>query len=304
MATALLGRIKGLYHSIGQLSKVVDDQKESLEFLQQANAFVDVHGVTGVTLEEEAEQLGTACGVLDDLDDQLGQAIVLWSRLTIDEIEQEELPWPRFPEPNPNPESPEPSVKEFEIPRPQRKVPFLGDPAWKAWTEARTIPGLATVDLSRGLPWWMHDRNHYGSCRPSEQAQLESSANAVQFIRKHVPRPRAPAFAPRPSGIQFQSFAQEVMQAQDRQYHPPALPFQPAPGMQLSYTRTARASSADFWLDEDYDPNFWQKNLRPGNIWIDPPRYPVPEADSVSPRTVPVGLKGRSGTVVAAKAFA
>ncbi|KAK3292353.1 uncharacterized protein B0H64DRAFT_376899 [Chaetomium fimeti] len=298
MATALLGRIKGLYHSVAQQSKVVDNQEDSVKFLKEADDFIDVHQVTGVTVEEEVEQLGTACEVLDDLDDRLGQAIALWSQLTINEVEQEELPWPRFPEPNPNPEPPRPVVKEFKrARRPQRKIRYKQQ--WRAWTEARTIPGLITVDLSRGLPWWMHDRNHYGLCKPSEQAQLERSANAVQFSRTYAPpRPVPVSYGPPASAVPRRSFVQDVREAQDRQY------FLPGRNLQLSYTRTARASSADFWLDDDYDPEFWQKNLRPGNIWTDPPRYPNSEGELVSPRTVPINPSDGLGRVVAAKAFA
>lgn len=308
MATVLLGLIKGLYHSVGQQREVVEDQKASLEFLKMAHVLIDA------TLEEEAEQLETAHGILDDLDDRLGQAISLWSQLPTSEKEQEELPWPQFPEPNPEPESRRATVPRFKTPRhPKQAKPSLSDPAvgsearytqqWNVWTEGRTVPFLATIHRPRGVSWWMQEKNHYGLCQPLEQTQLENSADAVQFSRTYAPPPHAPTVAPTPASMYNQSFAQQVRQAQNRQYQLPAPPLPPLYGVQLSFRR-ARANSSDFWLDEDFEPDFWQKNLRPGNIWTDPPRYPVPKSDPVSPKTIPRDLRTNNlERVVAAKTF-
>ncbi|EAQ84745.1 predicted protein [Chaetomium globosum CBS 148.51] len=249
------------------MRKVVEDQKAGLEFLQKSNVIVDA------ALEEEAEQLQTAHGILDDLDGRLGQAIALWRQLPISEKEQKALPWPQFPEPNPKQESRKAPVKKIKIrARPTRAIPSLTDPAvgsearyiqqWKEWTEARTVPFLAAIHRPKGVAWWMQDKDHYALCQPLEQAQLESSANAAQVRRTYVPPPAAPATAPK-------------------------LATAPEPVSTYSHSFTQ------------------QKNLRPGNIWTDPPRYPIPksELEPVSPKTVPRDIRVNSlGRAVAAKA--
>ena len=318
MATALRDRIKSLYRSVGQQRKEVENQKDSLEFMQAANVFVDVPRLAGVTLEEGAGQLEIAHGILDNLNARLGRAIALWDQLPLNKKERTELSWPQLPEPDLEPESLEPPVEEFELPRrPQQNIPNLANPEvgsearytqqWGTWTKAQTVPGLATIHQPREVAWWMQDRNHYGLCQPSEQAQLENSANAVQFNRTYAPPPRAPTSAPAPTSTYAQSFTQQVRQAQSRQYQGPVPPLPPLYGVELSYRR-GRANSSDFWLDEDFEPDFWQNNLRPGNIWTDPPRYPIPTSDPVSPKTIPKTIPRDSranslGRVVAAKAF-
>ncbi|KAK4034861.1 hypothetical protein C8A01DRAFT_18405 [Parachaetomium inaequale] len=292
MAATLLNCIKIIYQALTQQQKVVNDQEESVHFLQQANLFLDVERLTGVTMEHEIEHLDTTRGILDDLNVRLGQAINLWGQLNSREPHQDELPWPEFP----GPRSPEPSVEDLVLPTDSQPntAPNLADPAvgaqtrhqvkWQNWTEAPTIHDPASLDLSRPTRWWMEKKDHYALCQPSEQCQLEGAARAAQFNRAYPP---AAALASAPALVQYPSFAQEVRQAQYRQYCPSALPLPPLHGAHLSYSRRARADSLDFWLDEDFDPEFWQKNLRPGNIWTDLPRHPVPEDDELSPRTVP-----------------
>jgi hypothetical protein len=286
--------------------------------MQEADVFIDIPQLTGVTLEEEAEQLETAHGVLDDLNNRLRRAIALWGQLPLNKKEREKLSWPQLPRPDLVPESLEPPAEEFELPRrPQRTIPNLADPdvgsyarytqKWDTWTKGQTVRGLETIHRPRGVAWWMQDRNHYGLCQPLEQAQLENSANAVQFSRTYAPPPRAPTYAPAPTSIYSRSFTQEVRQAQNRQYQPLVPPLPPLYGVELSYRR-GRANSSDFWLDEDFEPDFWQKNLRPGNIWTDPPRYPIPESDPLSPKTIPKTLPRNPRStnlrrVVASKAF-
>jgi hypothetical protein len=293
MAATLVNCIKFIYQALTQQQNVANDQEESVHFLQEANLFLDVERLTGVTMEQETEQLDTTRGILDDLNAQLGQAINLWNQLTCREQHQEELPWPEFPLPR----SPKPSVEEFALlTDSQHEVntaPDLADPAvgvhtrhqvkWKNWTEAPTIHDPASLDLSRPTRWWMENKDHYALCQPSEQGQLEGAARVAQFNRAHAP---APAFGPAPALMQYPSFAQEVRQAQYRQHYPFPLPLPPPDGAYPAFRR-ARALSQDSWVDEDYDPEFWQKNLRPGNIWTDLPRHPVPEDDELSPRTVP-----------------
>lgn len=318
MATALLGRIKSLYRSVSQQRKVVETQRDSLEFMQEANVFIDVPRLTGVTLEEESGQLEIAHGVLDNLNARLGRAIALWGQLPLNQKDREELSWPRLPEPDLEPESLEPPVQEFELPRrPQQNIPSLADPQvgsvarytqpWGIYTEAQTGPGFTTRYPPRGVASWVQDRNHHGLRQPSEQTRLENSANAVQFSRTYAPPPRAPTYAPAPAATYPQSFTEQVRQAQSRQHHQAVPPLPPLYGVELSYRR-GRENSSDFWLDDDFEPDFWQKNLRPGNIWTDPPRYPIPPSIPVSPKTIPKTIPrgpraNDLGRVVAANAF-
>jgi hypothetical protein len=251
-------------------------------------------------MQEEIEQLDGARGILADLHAQLGCAIKEWgdaarAQLTsysegMDQEQTEQLPRP----PVPICPSPEPVVDEQGVsPLRNTNTPHLDDPnvgtesrhtqQWENWTAAPTIHNPSKIDLSQPTaPWWMQDNDHYGLCQPREQAQLETSARAAQSSRAHAPAPP-----------QCRSFAREIRQAQHRRFLSSAVPAPPVPGVHLSYSRPARSCSDDFWLDEGYEPEFWQKNLRPGNIWTGTPaRYPVPEDDDLSPRSVPVPRGG------------
>ncbi|KAL2187115.1 hypothetical protein L209DRAFT_752982 [Thermothelomyces heterothallicus CBS 203.75] len=310
MAARLFDRIQGLYQSLTRQQEVVAHQEEAVQTLQEANVFVDVERLTGISMEEETRQLQTTCGILDDLNTRLCEAIDLWSKVSFDDGSCEELTQTQASvaqSPSPNPPAEE--LKEL-LRRPKCQhftPPSLGDPAvgtqsryqtqWKNWTKAPAIQDPASLILSRPTRWWMEERSHYALCQSSEQAQLESSADAVRFHRayNHATLPVVALPAP----VQYyQSSAREVSQAAYYPYDPSALTPPPLQGDQLSklsYGRRAREDSVDFWLDDDYDPDFWQKNLRPGNIWTDPPRRPVPDDDPVSPRAVPASWSALSG---------
>lgn len=291
-----LNLIIRLFKAVTQQQKVVEDQEDSVQFRQEANVFVDVDRLTGITMQEETEQLCGARGILADLNARLSKAIAAWgdaawNQLTSSETDDEEEPWSE----DPIASSPQPVVEEQPAPLSRTKnVPHPSDPTvsararhvqqWTDWTQAPTIHNPSRLDLSQpaSTPWWMQDRTHYGLCQPTEQGQLESAARAAQFNRAHPPAP-APA--------RYRSFPQEVRQTQKRRFLSSAVPAPPAPGVHLSYSRPARSCSDDFWLDEQYDPDFWQKNLRPGDIWTDAPaRYPIPPEDNLSPRSVYVPL--------------
>jgi hypothetical protein len=289
--------ITSLYQTLIQQEKLVEDHEDSVLFLLEANVFVDVEQLTGVTMQEEIEQLDDVRGILADLYARLGWAInewgdAAWAQLTMsttsssgmDQGQTEQSP------------SPELVVDEqaASVSR-NNNAPHLDDPnvgtqsrhaqQWENWTAAPTIDNPSKTDLSQPTaPWWMQDNDHYGLCQPHEQAQLETSARAAHSSRAHAPAPAPP---------QYRSFAREVRQAQHRRFVSSALPVPPAPGVYLSYSRPARSCSDDFWLDEEYQPEFWQKNLRPGDIWTGAPaRYPLPEDDDLSPRSVSVPRGG------------
>ncbi|KAL2127683.1 hypothetical protein VTI74DRAFT_10310 [Chaetomium olivicolor] len=55
-----------------------------------------------------------------------------------------------------------------------------------------------------------------------------------------------------------------------------------------SLRRWARAGSNGLWEDEVFDPEFWQKHLRPGNVWAEPRRDLGAGGEEVSPGTIPL----------------
>ncbi|AEO64455.1 uncharacterized protein THITE_2018417, partial [Thermothielavioides terrestris NRRL 8126] len=201
-----------------------------------------VERLSDVTMQEETEQLGTARGILDDLNDRLGCAIELWSHLTDDE-KNLEPPSPAAPPPQRVVED-GPALAQQSRRQPKYSDPAVGTTArythqWADWASAPTMHNPSKLDLQRSQApawWWMQEQDHYGLCQPLEQGQLESSARAAQFNRAHAPIPQPPP-PPPPPPARHGSFAQE-------------------------------------------------KNLRPGNIWTDRPRYPIPDDDEISPRTV------------------
>jgi hypothetical protein len=238
-------------------------------------------------MEEEIENLATARGILDDLNAQLGQAIAAWNQTASSQIDAGQLLSAQIP----GAALPQPRAEYSTSPRSSaNSVPALDNHAvgtharyvqqWKDWTEAPTIHDPRTLDLSQPTRWWMQDKDHYGLCQPLEQHQLESSAKAAQFNRACT------------STEPYHPGTHEVRQAQTHRFHPSALPLPPALDAKLSHGRRVRAGSEDFWLDDDYDPDFWQKNIQRGTLWFGPPRFPISEEAPVSPRTVPQQLRG------------
>lgn len=309
MDSSVWSLITDLSRAITEQQRAVDDQEEWVQFVKQADHFVDLKQLSGATMQAETDQLGASHALLDDLHAQLGQAIDVWSQLTSDEEDQEEeLRWTQFPDrPSPQPVSEEQShsrARNNNLNPPSLYDPMVGSQVrhirqWRNWTTAPTIHNPSTLTTSQVTPgappeatkwWWMQYKNHYGLCQPGEQGQLESSATAAR-------RNRACASAPESTSAVHQPVSQEVRLAQHHRFHPSALPplSPPVSGTHLPHSRRARRCSADFWLDDDFDPDFWQKNLRPHfwqeNAWTDPPRYPIPEDDHLSPRTVPMSLR-------------
>jgi hypothetical protein len=286
----VLNLITSLYQAVTQQQKVVGDHESSVLFLQEANVFVDVEQLTGATMRDEIEQLGGARDILADLYTQLRCAIkewgdAAWPDLTTSSGEMDQGQTDHTPSPELD--------RDKQAASASRNAPRLDDPnvgtqsrhvqQWENWKAAPTIHNPSKIDLSQPTaPWWMQDSDHYGLCQPREQARLETSARLAQSSRAHAP-----------TLPQYRSFAREVRQTQHRRFLSSAVPAPPAPGVHLSYSRPARSCSDDFWLDEEYEPDFWQRNLRPGDIWTGAPaRYPVTGDDDLSPRSVPVPRGG------------
>lgn len=278
MIAAALRAIAGLYRALICQQKVVHDQEASVEFLHQANTLLDVERLTGIKMEEETENLATARGILDDLNARLGWAIASWKQMGSSQVSGPATPQPRAREYS---TSSPPTNKNVPGPDGYTTTTRTGCvPQCTNWTKTPTMHSPTALDLSQPTRWWMQPEDHYGLCQPLEQDQLESSARAAQSNRAYAPTARS------------HPYPHEVRQAQTRQFHPSALPLPPAMEVNLSYGRRARACSEDFWLDDDYDPDFWQKNIQRGTLWFGPPRFPITEEAPVSPRTVPQQLGG------------
>ncbi|KAK4243592.1 hypothetical protein C7999DRAFT_18076 [Corynascus novoguineensis] len=303
MAAYLVDRIKGLSQSLARQQKVVDDQQETLHLLQEANGLVDVERLTSVTMEEEKQRWQTARAILDDLNAQLHEAINLWGQLDSVDQHRGEPPWLRLSKPP----SPDQSIDQPEDFPGQCESQFispanLGEPAvgvqrryqmqWRDRTRASTIQDLFRLDLSRPSQWWMEERSHYALCWPSEQVQLETSAQAVRFNRCCALRHMLPSLN-ETAPMQSQSYSQEVREDQYYfQDHPSALALPPLYGAQASSSRKGRADPVGSWSEGDYDPDFWQNNLRAEDIWTSPHGQNLVQDEPVSPRTVTAGLSG------------
>ncbi|KAK3332317.1 hypothetical protein B0T19DRAFT_456957 [Cercophora scortea] len=127
------------------------------------------------------------------------------------------------------------------------------------WLRSRltTLPPAA-LGPSYPTPWWMSEESEYALLNAQEQALLERSARSATNNRT------------RPTGFQpvRQQVPSEASNSPGR-----TSPFRSVPGVES--------------FDDDYDPPFWEKNLRRGNIWTDPPRTIYTDEPPVSPRTIP-----------------
>ncbi|KAK3303132.1 uncharacterized protein B0T15DRAFT_513342 [Chaetomium strumarium] len=291
MATkAALCLIRALRRAVKQQQQVVEQQEESVKFLVEANAFLDVEQLTGSTIQKEAEKLQTSQDILNDLDAQLRWAIDSWKDMVSAEDGGEHPLWT----PSPSAPMPQPPLEEQRLPAVSENSRdlSLSDPAvgalalytqkWDNWLQAPTIPGLRTLESSLTAPWWVQKQDHYGLCHPQEQGQIESAARVAQMNRGYYAEPHASP---------YQSGAQQLRGTWYQRYNPAALPLTTVSECGLTHFRPARANSTEFWLDKEFDPFFWQKNLRPGNIWTQLSRYPTPdEEDNVSPRALPIDM--------------
>ncbi|GAB1316165.1 hypothetical protein MFIFM68171_06375 [Madurella fahalii] len=254
--------------------RAVETQEMDIQLLQEADTIVDVEQLTGITMQEEAKKLTTVRHIMDDLHCELDESIDSWGRLSLEERREEQLPWPKFPEP-PTAPALAPARGQRPLAPAEDRTPRVTDPSvgtkaryveqWNRWAGSPTVHNPAAA-LGKQTPWWMKEQTQYALSKRPEEDQLEGSAAMAQFNRGYV------------VGL---SFAREIKNARQRRTYP-----------EPRY-RAARNSSEDIFLDEDYDPLFWQKNLRPGNIWTGPPRFQIPEEDNISPRTVPPSFTRR-----------
>lgn len=299
-ASALLGLITDLYKSLTWQQQVVSKQEETVQIFREADPILDMERLTGSTTEEETLLLGDARGILGDLNAQLGQAIRVWNHMAPDRNTQEKLRRQQFPDTlsSHRPAGNSGAPVHLSRRRPEYRDPAVGararymQPAGNQTTSQRIqdprILNLPQVPASSA--WWMQERTHYGLCQPQEQGQLETSARFAQSNRAYAtpppPPPPLPAWYPYPT--------QQVSSQAWPQHPRPRLASLESPGFSEPHVRPARASSEDFWDDPMFDPCFWQKNLRPGNIWIDRPHHPGHRDEPVSPRAVvfPDGTSG------------
>ncbi|KAL2255320.1 hypothetical protein VTK26DRAFT_3621 [Humicola hyalothermophila] len=290
-ARLIVRAIRMLYQTLMEQEKAVGRQEESAAFQSKANSFVDVQGLTGVSMEEAVEQLASARSLLASLYTRLSHAIASWTRLSISERQGEGLPWLEFPfAPPPGlsaaPEEPRRTTAEGRTPRPG---PRLTDPAvgtraryhdqWKAWQSSPKVDH-PSINLDRNTPWWMHEQTHYALLQPIEQDPAVSSGRAAQFNRGY-------------DG--YTSFHRDLRNAREQLAGRSATgPSEAGPAChddKHSYCDSKfecqGSPTVDTWADNDFDAEFWQKNLRPGNIWTEAARRNHCDEFDFSPRTRP-----------------
>jgi len=306
-----LSFVRDAYKRFMEQQKVVEDQDQNVRFRNDANTFVDVERATGVTMEEENEQLSTDQGILKNLKSHLDSAIDSWRTA---ESDAEGQPWTESPTGSISGRGSQPlglAADNIENVGPEPDLlrdPAIGNKArwrvqWDAWLAGPTADpedllinpteliltkeALASskkkADTSQNTPWWMFE-DHYALLEAGEQSQLEGTARAAQAVRSrpygrpgHVaPIDRAYAHDPTP---------------------PPDRPFR-----QQSFEAIGHGAY-EHQANEDFEPGFWRRQLESrGDIWAerftifqsgghyrDPGLYPPPIEETLSPRTRPAG---------------
>ncbi|KAL2016340.1 hypothetical protein VTK56DRAFT_3852 [Thermocarpiscus australiensis] len=153
--------------------EAVKTQEESVQFLREADASIDVERLTGVTVREEAEQLRMARAVLDDLNAQLGEAIAAWSYLPQQETRGENPPWPQLPGPPP-PLSLVPEQQQLPPPRKTSRffTPNMTDPTDQLEKAARVAKS------NRGY----FPAHHQSFAQEHEAAQMTSGWTMILIL--------------------------------------------------------------------------------------------------------------------------
>ncbi len=312
MEAAAFRVVMDLYEAVIGQQEVVSQQEATVQLLHEANHILEVERIFTVDMQEETERLGNAQDILEDLDAQLSQAITTWNHLASKDASREQALRSLYPGP---------AVSQLSLNKPLPRPPPVSrssggshfhshQPTNRTGILAMTYPS-PFPDQSPPTQWWMQEKDHYGLCQNYEQGQLESAARAAQFNRAQIPAPlhSTPThqvsqpqhyslthqasqtqhylFAQNATQAQHHSFTQQVSQAQHRQAPPPAMHLPASRVADMSHRGSDWSESEVMWLDSDFDPEFWQKHLRPGNLWADHPRRAIPEEDNLSPRALP-----------------
>lgn len=318
MAEVAFRAVMGLYQAVIGQREVVNEQQATVQLLEEANLFLEVERLFSVDMQEETERLGNAQGILDDLNAQLSQAIAAWNHLASEEASQAQSHWAPYPGI---------AVSQLSLNKPLPHPPTVSrsNGAFRSGNSAMdscihyhsqqpaNMPSFPYK--SRPTQWWMQEKDHYGLCQQNEQGQLEGAARAAQFNRAHLPAHHHSAahqvsqahhhsftpsfthqasqtqhhsFPQTVSQAQHHSFTQKVSQAQHRQAPPPALQL-PPPAASMPHRGADWSEPDEMWLDNGFDPEFWQKHFRADDLWTRHPRRAIPEEDNLSPRTLPPG---------------
>ncbi|KAK3906077.1 hypothetical protein C8A05DRAFT_12171 [Staphylotrichum tortipilum] len=301
--------MRHLCQAVARQQEVVKEQRATAQLIYDANQFLEVERLFAVDMQEEIERLRNAQGILDDLNARLSQAIAVWSHLALEDASQAQspsLPYPSLTVPQlslDKPLSPTPPVSGSHCAfHPGESgmsscIHCLSQQQMNETGFLATSHPLSFPYQPQPTQWWMQEKDHYGLCQQNEQGQLEGAARAAQFIRAHMPahhhstayqvsQPQHNSFAHQVSQTQHHSFTQNVSQGQQRQAPPPALQLPPIPAGSMPNGGVDWSEPDVMWLDNDFDPKFWQKNLRPGDLWARRPRRAIPEEDNLSPRTL------------------
>ncbi|KAK0709230.1 hypothetical protein B0T26DRAFT_754472 [Lasiosphaeria miniovina] len=277
--TGLKSLISGLYRKVHEQSNAISKQEEHVDFLNDAASLIDIELATGVTIHAEAVRLQDERHALEGLTYQLDVALDSWRGA------DENRSWPGFnnrqmglstagsahsePLPVRMEQTPPESKRETYVFDNLLYNPKVGASAKYTlnWMKRKRSPKAHPAQLARGADWYCEgDEFHESHPWAEEREQLAELERREQAAI----RTRSPGtWGGNGSGLRARrSFGQEVSM------EPPRRKFRPFP-------------DEPKFNDQDYDPYFWEKNQRPGNMWA--PRLacaPCYQEDQISPKTV------------------
>lgn len=247
--------IGGLYLRIAAEQEVEDAQIENLDFIRAANFLVDVDRLTGEPasgaaardMQRAEQQLETTQWIIEDLNEQLDEAIRQWSTLSgpertrdSEEWQRESLPWPGFPGP---PVSGASSSSSCLSP-PQ---PSSGS-GWQGNGDALDDPQVGA--FARRHHQYIQQWN-VRTIRPEELLKIDTN-------RRSRSDRSTGTFGERLWGS-YQHQQQRPVSAKTQSSRP-----------SLGSSDGCRSGeSVNFWLSPDYDPFFWEKHLGGRDIWAE-----------------------------------
>ena len=298
--------IGGLYHRLAEEQEVEDAQMENLNFMRAADSLVDVDRLTGESaardMQRTEEQLETTQWIIEDLNDQLDEAISQWSSLSGSEGERREeemgsLPWPGFPGP--------PQVVSERTTSSSSSSFYTAESSWGSGWQRNGVRG--TLD-DPGVGAFARYHHQYaqqcsaGSVKPEQLLETETNGRSTssestgrtsfaetlrgsyqhhnQHHHHHHQQQERPAPAETQSSVRYPlgvgstgTFS-ECLRALYQQQH------QQESRITSDETQSVRSSldssdslrltgSVDFWLTPDYDPFFWEKHLGGRDIWAE-----------------------------------
>ncbi|KAK0707691.1 hypothetical protein B0H67DRAFT_588381 [Lasiosphaeris hirsuta] len=299
------------YNQSDAQAKAVQNQEDNLRvrFPKDANTFIDVEILSEASMEQ-SKQPDASRAIQQELNTELDGAMESWSRL-------DQEPSTAFRQ-----------RQEHAASNPPRLTdPAVGSRAryfhqWDKWTQepavdpSQVVPAalFAQPRKARVSPhWWM--RPDKGSPQPAEQSRIESAALPASSHRTPstpgsgtLPPTPSSDFSRdgyRPAPPPPQRFLGQELSAPEAQRVAPKLPFRYP---QLQYSLQEEGLGPEDFVDDEFDPTFWEKRPPRGDIWahrfLDSPSYVRKDSEPISPGTMILsspGVLGRKNLSFAAR---